>query len=162
MTAKTHPTDPCHSDTEACTDTDMWERIRIIPFPVEISDAEAAELKVALRAELPGILRWAVEGCLEWQRIGLAEPATVQSASQGYHPVPGVVGRFLEECCDMAPKARVNASDLYRSYVRWCEEGGESAMSTREFGQEISRRGFAKVKSNSKIWRLGLALSAAD
>jgi putative DNA primase/helicase len=49
-------------------DPAVWERVRKIPFAVQIPKAERDKrLDERLRAELPGILAWAVRGCLEWQ-----------------------------------------------------------------------------------------------
>ena len=52
-------------------DDAIWDRIRLVPFEVRISDNERRpmdELLAEFRAELPGILAWAVKGCMEWQR----------------------------------------------------------------------------------------------
>jgi len=107
-----------------------------------------------------GILRWAVEGCLEWRRVGLKDPDTVLNAVKEYRSEMDVLGQFLEECCDVGPKVKSDAGDLYGAYGQWCKEGGEFAMSNRVFGLELGRRGHNKVKSGGKNWRFGLALNA--
>ena len=50
------------------SDDAIWERIRRIPFTVQIPKAERdKDLEQHLLAELPGILAWAVQGCQAWQ-----------------------------------------------------------------------------------------------
>src|SRR5215468_1282121 len=67
------------------TDGAIWERIRLVPFVVQIPKEEREKgLDEQLQRELPGIFAWAVRGCLEWQRLGeLQEPEAVVSATEG-------------------------------------------------------------------------------
>ena len=53
----------------------IWDRIRLILFPVTFSEDQRVKgLAHRLTKELPGILNWAIEGCLVWRRDGLATP----------------------------------------------------------------------------------------
>jgi putative DNA primase/helicase len=57
------------------TDHAIWRRIHLIPFNVQIPEAERdKELPDKLKAELPGILNWAIDGCILWRDQGLTPP----------------------------------------------------------------------------------------
>jgi putative DNA primase/helicase len=66
-------------------DEAIRRRFHLIPFTVTIPpDERDHELDGKLRAEWPGILAWMIEGCLEWQRVGLAPPKAVTTATAAY------------------------------------------------------------------------------
>ena len=67
-------------------DDALWERVKLIPFEVQIPpDQRDKKLEAKLRDELPGILAWAVRGCLAWQKDdSLREPEAVVHATQQY------------------------------------------------------------------------------
>lgn len=143
-------------------DDAIWERIRPVPFTVQIPKPERDKtLDNRLQAELPGILAWAVRGCLEWQRLGeLKEPEAVQADTAGYRSEMDNVGRFIQECCLVSPQVRVKAGDLYDAYKAWCAATGEQKeqiISLTAMGKRLDDKGFAKHSSNY-TWRLGLAL----
>jgi putative DNA primase/helicase len=71
------------------SDDAIWERIRPVPFTVQIPQAERDKnLDQLLLAELPGILAWAVRGCLDWQALNdLKEPQAVLTANQDGYPL---------------------------------------------------------------------------
>ena len=141
------------------TDSAIWERIRLVPFSVQIPQPERDKaLDERLLAELPGILAWAVRGCLAWQQMGeLGEPSAVVEATAGYRSEMDSLGRFIEECCLVAPEVRVKAGALYERYKCWCVETGEHAMTLTAMGRALDERGFAK-HSSRVISRLGLAI----
>ena len=65
------------------SDDAIWERIRRIPFTVQIPKEDRdKDLEEQLLKELPGILAWAVQGCLAWQEENdLKEPDAVLDAN---------------------------------------------------------------------------------
>src|SRR5205823_5527169 len=134
-----------HKPSIRGTDKGIWDRIRLIPFMVRIPEAEQDKrLLEKLRAELPGILRWAVDGCLAWQRDGLGTATAVREATEGYRQEMDVLGRFIEECCVVEPRATVKSSSLYEAYKKWCDETRENALAQRTFSQRLVERGFEK------------------
>ena len=119
-------------------DVAIWRRIRMVPFDVQIADADKdPHLADKLRAEMPGILAWAVRGCLDWQRQGLAAPAAVLEATAAYQAGEDVLGDFLGECCLLRPALRVTAAALYTAYVKWAEENSERGLSKKNFGARL-------------------------
>jgi putative DNA primase/helicase len=140
------------------TDDAIWRRIRLIPFTVQIGDAEKdIELASRLKAELPGILAWAVEGCQRWLEHGLGCPEIVKLATNTYREESDELGDFLEEHCEIRPDATVTASVLYEAYARWA---GKRAVSQTMFGRQLTDRGFGIVKGRDGMRkRVGLELA---
>jgi putative DNA primase/helicase len=132
------------------TDYAIWRRIKLVPFTVTIPPEERDKsLPDKLLQELPGILAWAVKGCLEWQARGLDEPAEVTAATNAYRDEQDVLGSFISDCCVVQPWAKVSARDLYRAYMKWCEENGEHPLAQRNFGMRLAERGFLSKKGTA-------------
>lgn len=130
------------------TDYAIWRRIRLIPFEVTLSKSEQdKKMGEKLKSEYPGILRWAVEGCLEWQSNGLEEPSEVIKATKSYQEEMDVLGRFLKEETVQEPQTQVQASVLSNRFKQWCEENGESLISSNAFGRKMTEFGFEKVRT---------------
>jgi putative DNA primase/helicase len=140
------------------SDDAIWERIRLVPFAVQIPKAERdKQLETTLREELPGILAWAVRGCLTWQRDNsLGEPAAVVNATQGYRDDMDDVGRFLTEVCLLDDEHyKVQASTLLKVYHQWC---GQATMTGKAFAQHLTDKGYStKHTMTGNYWqRIGL------
>jgi putative DNA primase/helicase len=146
------------------TEHAVWRRIRLIPFDVTIPEAEQdRELPEKLRAEFSGILAWAVRGCLAWQRDGLGIPDPVRHATAEYRESMDLIGAFLGQRCAMDPEASEGATDLYRAYVTWCEQGKEHPETQTRFGEALSERGYRVERERSgtkRKVRVGLRLLA--
>lgn len=127
----------------------MWRRIRLIPFNVAIPSFQQDKLlPEKLRAEAEGIFAWAVAGCLEWQRNGLGTPEAVTKATEAYRVEMEGISRFLADCCDRIVGIRVSAVDLWNSYVRWCRDCGETALSKTMFGRKMAQQpGIQRARS---------------
>ena len=130
------------------TDKAIWNRIRRIPFELNLEEKEADQsLPGRLKAELSGVLRWAVDGCLAWRAGGgLKSPLEVSKATDLYHSQMDVIGRFLDDCTTSGlPTNEIKARSLYKAYCLWCATVGEFTISERIFGgrladKEISSR----------------------
>ncbi len=111
------------------TDTALWRRIRVIPFNVQIPEAECdKDLPAKLKAEFPGILAWAVRGCLAWQRKGLKEPASVGQAGNEWAQAADHVKRFVGEVLTSDPTNKIAALSMYEHYTQWCTRNGETPL----------------------------------
>lgn len=144
------------------TDQGIWDRVRLIPFTVRISDEEKDDaLFDKLVAELPGILAWSVGGCVLWRRDGLGLPAAVRAATDQYRRDSDTLGAFLEDCCMTGSEQyQEPATPLYDAYVRWCTAGGEFQLTQTRFGNALEERGIHAVKRNGKKHRVGIRLRA--
>jgi putative DNA primase/helicase len=152
------------------TDEGIWRRIRKIPFNVRFHQdtpenahlpAELTrdnQLPEKLNKEMPGILRWAVEGALEWRLNSLGAPAEVTEATNEYRLEMDSLAIFLNEKCVLKANTRVQASELYGEYRKWCEINGEQPVSNKVFGSRLKEKGFEKRTINGRNWYFGVGL----
>jgi putative DNA primase/helicase len=141
------------------TDHAIWRRIRLIPFQVQIPDAEKDKaLPEKLKAERSGILTWALEGCRSWQQEGLSTPAEVLQATEAYRDEMDILKDFLESCCIEKAEAEAKVSDLYAAYVAWCEANGERPLTQRAFGMKLSERGLGQRRTKVARYWVGIGL----
>ena len=132
------------------TDDGIWRRVRLIPFEVQIPEGERdTTLPAKLRAELPGILSWALRGWQDYQQDGLPTPAAVRAATASYRSESDVLGKFLDDRCDLADGMTAEAGKLYTAYTEWATENGVRAQSNVRFAKALTERGFTKEKNPS-------------
>ena len=145
-------------------DEAIWRRIRLIPFTVAFAPNQRdADLASKLKSELGGILNWAIEGCLAWQRDGLGLPAAVNAATAEYRTDSDVIGRFIEDCCDVNNKASVRAGELFNAYQSWTKDNGETEIKQQKFGRSLSERGFKPHRATGGVrYWLGLTVKRSD
>jgi putative DNA primase/helicase len=142
------------------TDTAIWDRVKLVPFDVEIPKADRDPLLLdKLTAELPGILAWAVRGNAIWQRIGIAAPEIVAEATGEYRTEQDTIGQFLIDCCEVGASYEVAAGSLYRAYEAWAKQLGLRPEGGTKFGSDLGRRGFEMKKNRLGKMRVGLQLS---
>ncbi|MGB8478554.1 MAG: phage/plasmid primase, P4 family [Acidobacteriaceae bacterium] len=136
----------------------IWRRVAVVPWSVKIPQHEQDKrLRKRLLMELPGILNWIVQGAREFLERGLIEPATVAKASRALRLSCDDLGRWMDDCVVQEPQYRVRSSDLYRSYLSWCEEEGVSSRpSQKGFSTSLREKGFVLHKSNGNSVWLGL------
>jgi putative DNA primase/helicase len=139
------------------SDEGIWRRINIIPFSVQISDADK-NLGKKLNAEWPGILAWAVKGALEWQQQGLNPPPAVLTATSTYRREMDSIGTFLDKCCVINKEYKVSAKALYEAYKDWGRDG-ENLLSQRRLGERLSKKGLERKRgTGGYYWWRGIGL----
>ncbi|MGB8219518.1 MAG: phage/plasmid primase, P4 family [Methanoregula sp.] len=140
----------------------IWARVKMIPFSVIIPEAERdIRLPDKLLKEAPGIINWAIAGLQEYQRIGLAEPVEVRSATQQYREDQDNFADFLTDMCICDdPRATCGATDLYNVYVKWCstEAPDEKVKSPRSFGFEMNDHGFKRDRDGATKRKIYLGI----
>lgn len=142
------------------TDAAIWDRVKLIPFDVEIPKEERdPDMLDKLTAELPGILAWAVRGNMMWRKMGIAAPEIVAEATSEYQREQDTIGQFLTDCCDLGRDHSVGAGLLYQVYEAWAKQLGLRAESGAKFGADLSRRGFEMKRVTAGKMRLGLELN---
>ncbi|MGH7297568.1 MAG: DNA primase family protein, partial [Polyangiaceae bacterium] len=135
-------------------DEGIWRRMRLVPWLVTIPEAERdRELPAKLAAELAGILRWAVEGCLAWQRIGLAAPLAVRSATDGYRQENDTLGEFFRLHVVFEAAATIVRRELREAYEAWCTENGHPPFAARRFSARLREHGVVDgcVRRGTKV-----------
>lgn len=141
-------------------DGGIWRRVMVLPFEVEIPEAEQdKQLAAKLRGELSGVLLWAAQGYLDYVEAGrqLEPPSAVRAANAEYQQREDALGDFLSECLE-GEGQRVTLGELYDAYARWCDSSRERALTKRLLTQQLLERGYEKRKAGSGWFWAGLAL----
>jgi putative DNA primase/helicase len=140
----------------------IWRRLKLVPFTVEIPEAEQqTDLPKRLALELPGILAWCVRGCVDWVQYGLKTPDTVKEATAEYRAEEDSLGNFIIEECLTGPTYRVKSSKLYEHFRTCLDRFGQVTMTITAFGRAMRKRGFERDRSNG-TWYCGIALRHSD
>ena len=141
-------------------DDGTWRRIHPTPFTKRIDNPQRDFRERFLVPELSGILNWALEGLMNYLRRGLHPPRTVLAATEEYRQDMDIVGRWIEECCDLDPAAKEPTRSLYNAFAIWAEhELGWTNLSSTKFARELSEREFRKEKGTGGVrCTLGLRL----
>lgn len=140
-------------------DEAIRRRLHLIPFAVTIPAEERdTELSEKLKEEWPGIFRWAIEGCLEWQRIKLAPPDCVRTATEEYLDAENTIEHWISERCEVGSQHVDSAGNLFQSFGRWCQQEGEHEGSHKHFSQALTAHGFKKSKEGGQRVFRGIRL----
>ncbi|HHX36314.1 MAG TPA: hypothetical protein GX719_13725, partial [Gammaproteobacteria bacterium] len=142
-------------------DFGIWRRIKLIPFMVTIPYEERdADLMKKLQKEKAGILNWMIEGCLLWQKERLGEPEEVRLATEEYQEEMDLIGSFLSECCivESSGYLGVSSSDLYKTYLSWCEKNSERPYAQRIFATHLQNKGIQRERTKRARGWIGVAL----
>jgi len=92
-------------------------------------------------------------------------PAAVKDASRAYQEESDVVGRFIDECCQIDESYKITKRELYAFYKEWCEKNGERHQTSKKFGGLIKkRRQFSEKRGrvDDKVVRFWEGLKLAD
>jgi len=138
------------------TDEGIWRRFLFVIWGVKIPEGERmapTELAARLDAERSGVLNWLIEGALLYLQHGLDHftPPEAKAFAQDYRQERDNVGTFAEVAIvrvDPAENCKIQAGDLYKAYLRWCEVNQIKPASNRSFGDRLSDLGFQKKRSN--------------
>jgi putative DNA primase/helicase len=139
----------------------VWNRIKVIPFPVKLTDAEKdPDLRVKLRSEHDGILAWLVEGARRYYADGLGDlPSMARDATGAYRAKSDPLREFFQEECVFEPNAIVSVKMLYERYKAWAESaGGDTALNKATFKRRLEQLncqqdfGRDHVGKRTRIW----------
>lgn len=144
-------------------DEAVRRRLHLVPFTVTIPPAVRDEdLFEKLRTEWPAILRWAIDGTVAWQRDGLDPPSAVRDATQDYLAAEDALERWLEDCTTANMNAWESSADLWGSWKRWAEAGGEFVGKRRKFIERLEDHGFPQDRTRSQRGYRGIAINRPD
>lgn len=65
---------------------------------------------------------------------------------------------FLDMCCTIEPKSRVDRGELFTRYEKHCEDEGRQALSKNAFNKAIRAKGYKQVKSCGYWYFEGISL----
>lgn len=112
-------------------DDGIWRRILLVPFTVQIPEAERdPNLFAKLMAEASGILAWMVRGCLAWQARRLDPPPAVVKATEAYRHEEDRLAEFLEIFTERDTDGAIPTAVLYQLHRKWSAERDESPLSS--------------------------------
>lgn len=138
-------------------DDALWERLREIPFTVQIPEGERDP---QVRAELSdpkasgaAILAWTVEGCRLFLEEGLLAPEVVRSATSEYREEMNPLAAFAEERLVFGEALWVRASELREAYEGWARDNGARPVSGNRMGEALRAMGCdAERRHTGRIW----------
>lgn len=146
----------------------FWRRVRTIPFqwscPKDQIEKDLGDRLV--REHGPAILAWMIEGATEYAKSGLdPEPECVRAATEEYASDQDHLGRFAEECLNIAPGTvmmRVETKKLFERYEAWCRENRVPAaqvLNPSYLGRALRAQHRIESKpSNGRNYYVGVAL----
>ncbi len=147
-----------HEPVITDTTNSIWYRLKKIPFPIEIPEADRrkgyAEYLAAEHG--PAILAWMVRGCVEWGAAGdLNEPEAVKQAVAEYRDQQDILHDYLLERCIFQKSAAMDQKPLYADYKQWSEDNDSNAIGKLTFRSRIQEKGVIAAigNKNIKIWR---------
>jgi putative DNA primase/helicase len=143
-----------HLPTVKGNDPAVWRRVRVVPFGVVVAPEDRdPRLPETLLLHVDAVLAWAVEGYRDWQANGMAEPASVLTATNAYQSESDAVARFIAERCEASPYVHATTRELHSEWSRWAVSDGADPMSERAFSAELARLGYEARKTNrGKVW----------
>jgi putative DNA primase/helicase len=146
-------------------DDALWQRLLLVPFvlsfvadPRQEHERKRDEfIQDKLLKESSGIMAWLYKGYLEWRMHGLRPPEQVLMATQNFREENDTISQFIADCCIVAPGIRVNPTELYNAFAKFCSDEGIEPEKQSSFFSYIKTR-FNKDKNARGRWYEGLCL----
>lgn len=142
----------------------FWRRLRLIPFDHTVAKADRQKGLSALLVREEGhiILGWMIAGAAAYAAGGLQEPAAVEVATASYAASEDNVGRFIEDCCHLAPatpmQVTATVAKLWEAYEQWCRANIEQPISKRSMASRLAAHGVLsgdQMKGTGGVRRYG-------
>jgi putative DNA primase/helicase len=141
----------------------IWNRVKSIPFSVEIPKSEIdTKLRAKLEKELPGKLNWVVQGTRLYLRTGLGEmPQQAEESTEKYRAESDALEDFFTDCCELKADGFTLKTTLYMAYLRYTESTGKQGterLNKRAFEAQLLQLGLQIKHRNTGDGWLGVAL----
>lgn len=149
--------------TAISDDYAFWQRVKVVRFGLSFVPAEDVkaeferprdkDLPKKLEAESSGILAWLVRGCLEWQRIGLAAPDSVKSATEDQRARDDIYQDWIDECLVLDKYAETSSTKLYNNFALWYGQNVDRKRvpSQHRWGKQMVKR-FKREKHGTYVY----------
>lgn len=130
----------------------LFRRVKLVQFPAIPIERRNPRVKEDIAKSGMAITNWALAGLARLNERGrFLIPACVEEATDTYQLENDVPQLFVNECCERGDY-RVQSSQLYSAYTKWCGVNGHKPVSSTRFAGEMARLGFSKVKLNVVFW----------
>ncbi len=133
----------------------IWRRLRIIPFLVQIADAEkdVTLAEKICRSDLPGIMQWALHGLACIIRAGnVAECAPGQALKDRHRMDCDHERQFLQESIVKGNSGdRIKADELYSQYSTWMQNNGYRACGASRFYSRVEEVYPGVVRKRTRV-----------
>ncbi|WP_116134326.1 phage/plasmid primase, P4 family [Tropicimonas sp. IMCC34043] len=140
-------------------------RLVFLPFDVNLralpieKQRPQAEVEAALRAEGSGILNWLLDGFAAFVARGVDMPEQMKTLKASLLESADPVGVFIAEMTTPSAKDRLNVTEFYKVYERWCDVEGRALYQPKTVGDVMVEKGFERTKyCGRSCWR-GLSWS---
>ena len=117
----------------------LVKRMIVLPMRHSWYGKEDHGLAAAIEAELPGVLWWAIDGWrLLRQRGRLLQPTDGDETVQELDDLSSPIRKFLGDCCDVDPEAKIPRANLFLAYRAWCQRNGRGHIEDQAgFGRNL-------------------------
>ncbi len=148
-------------------DDGIWNRLFVIPFNNKLRGGKGDIKNYAdYLFENAGeyILKWVIEGAKKVIDLNyhLPIPNVVKDAITEYREMNNWFNHFIEDCCEVDPKAKESSNALYSAYRKYSQENGEYVRSTTEFYSTLEKNGYKKIVEKRVRTIKGLKLVVND
>lgn len=141
-------------------DDGIWRRVALVPFDVQIPEAEVDKnLPAKLWEERAGVLRWLLGGALDYlDRGGLDPPDAVTLATREYRDESDLVGAFVRGALEVTrdPLDVVETGTLYAAFQRFAKRSALGMLGERTFARRMPKAaaqfGFEKGKASNAVY----------
>lgn len=103
------------------------------------------------------ILHKLIQRCAAYLSDGFAVPQAVVDNSNESLDASDSIKQFLEHACSFDPTYRIESNELFVAYSNFCKVNGLVVKTeNRGFGRALSKHGIDRLKSDGKVYRLGI------
>lgn len=121
----------------------IWHRLRIFNFDVQFRNTPNQNKNLRydiVRDELPGIFLWALKGLADLREQNVfPETKKGQALKEKHKAACDPIGTFLREHFRLNPECKIEASEIYRLYIQWSNDGGYRAANQGTVNREVER-----------------------
>lgn len=149
------------------SDVALRNRLRVIPFSVQIPEAEQDKgLGEALELEADAVLTWLIDGYCDYLENGLDEPDEIKSATGNYHLDNDIIETAVQATCIADVNAKGDKKEVVNAISTWLRTAGSSAggssVRASEVKAALTNRGNATIRSNGGTWLQGIRVKTED
>ncbi|HXK36374.1 MAG TPA: phage/plasmid primase, P4 family [Candidatus Paceibacterota bacterium] len=144
-------------------DAGLWDRVRRVPFTVEIPEAER-DKQLAEKLKAPevrsAILAWAAQGLRAYLAAGIGACAAVSASSADYRQEMDRLAGFIEDeaVIDLTGGNLVAQPAFHARYLHWCERYRIKPLTRRDLASRLEAWGVTEKKTRTTRYWVGVSL----